>query len=177
MHSSCLLCCGLQSSAARQSEPLANLDRFLALGILSFQIDSEAANHLCSHHHEDCIWHNVPAPSLLRSILRLDEVAAVADMVDFLVKNQFVAITGRLVQSRVLLFRVYIIPYDLPNVQGRLRLREDFVLTTARQYMRVVLSRVLCSSMLWDGNLDGVHEYRRHSLIEVVVSRSALPIQ
>ena len=162
----CPLCCGIKSPTERYPGPLTNLDTFLALGILPLQMDVEVLDQLCSHHHTDNVWYDVLEPKTLKSILRFDEVEAIVDMVNFLVKHHFIAITCRFVQPRHLPLRIYIIPYDLPNVQGRLRLREEAILATARQYMGVVLPQILSNPPLWEGNLDNLHDQTGHPLFE-----------
>jgi len=38
--------------------------------------------------------------------------------------------------------RIYFIPYDLPNVQGKLRVRKENVLNPAKRYMRNLVPRI-----------------------------------
>lgn len=162
----CPLCCSITLPTERYPGPLTDLDSFLALGILPLQVNVEVLDNFCSHHHNDSVWYDVSEPKTLRSILRFDEVEAIVDMVNFLVKNHFIAITCRFVQPEYLPLRVYIIPYDLPNVKGQLRLREETVLASARQYMGVVLPHILSDPLLWAGNLDSLDDPRRHPLFE-----------
>ncbi|PFH51695.1 hypothetical protein AMATHDRAFT_142017 [Amanita thiersii Skay4041] len=72
---------------------------------------------------------------------------------DFLIKHQFVSATYRFDGQQTIVVRIYIIPYDLPNVQGRLRVRRETVLSPARRCMSPLLSRVRRCSKEWEGHL------------------------
>ncbi|KAK0463570.1 uncharacterized protein EV420DRAFT_1618586 [Desarmillaria tabescens] len=67
-------------------------------------------------------------------------------------KHRFVAATYHQSLPSVLVVRIYIIPYDLPGVQGQLRIRKQPVLNRARRSLRLLLSVVEQSAMAWDGS-------------------------
>jgi hypothetical protein len=50
-----------------------------------------------------------------------------------------------------MLLRIYLIPYDLPNVQGKLRVRKSSILNPAKRYMRTLLSRIIQDYDGWRG--------------------------
>ncbi|THH28395.1 hypothetical protein EUX98_g5793 [Antrodiella citrinella] len=99
------------------------------------------------------------------------ELAQFADVQDaafflqaifFLVKHEFVAIQCAAAQVVLggpgllrILVRIYLIPYDLPNVGGRLRVhvREQKVLPMARKQLHALLACVSRNRQEWDGDL------------------------
>jgi hypothetical protein len=60
---------------------------------------------------------------------------------DFLSNNEFIRATYRLLELKTLHIRIYFVPFDLPNVQGRLRIRDEAVMAPARKYLRELLPR------------------------------------
>jgi hypothetical protein len=73
---------------------------------------------------------------------------------DFLINHLFISCTCRLGRlGNVLHVRVYLIPHDLANVQGRLRVRDEAtVLAPARRYLKVLLQRIVQDDTLWEGD-------------------------
>ncbi|KAI6045621.1 hypothetical protein EDC04DRAFT_2634069 [Pisolithus marmoratus] len=69
----------------------------------------------------------------------------------FLADNLFLRATCKFDRSgQVLFIRIYLIPHDLPNVQGRLRCRSAPVIREGRRYLHSTLSLVSRSSRLWN---------------------------
>jgi hypothetical protein len=73
---------------------------------------------------------------------------------DFLVEHKFIIIQCKIGDSGTeLILRVHIIPYDLPGVQGKLRVRnETSDLKPARLCLRNVLPRIVQEKSLWDAH-------------------------
>ena len=94
-------------------------------------------------------WEIFDAPVLLPSVTSTEDDAFLRQL-DFLVNHKFVFATCRLGTSSTLYIRVYLIPFDLSNVQGRLRTRDELVMTPARKYLRVLLPRIVQDMVLWD---------------------------
>ncbi|KAI6005771.1 P-loop containing nucleoside triphosphate hydrolase protein [Pisolithus albus] len=70
--------------------------------------------------------------------------------IGFLTDNLFLRATCKLDRSgQVLLIRVYLIPHDLPSVQGRLRCRSAAVVKEGRRYLHRTLSFISRSPRLW----------------------------
>ncbi|KIK31000.1 hypothetical protein PISMIDRAFT_85861 [Pisolithus microcarpus 441] len=70
--------------------------------------------------------------------------------IGFLADNLFLRATCKLDRSgQVLLIRVYLIPHDLPSVQGRLRCRSAAVIKEGRRYLHSTLSLISRNPRLW----------------------------
>jgi hypothetical protein len=92
---------------------------------------------------------------MLRQLVSLEDDSLLREL-DFLIKHLFIYCTCRLSRLKNVLFiRVYIIPHDLSNVQGSLRVRDEAtILAPARRYLKVLLQRIVQDDTLWEG--DGV---------------------
>lgn len=108
---------------------------------------------VCLHAHAEDGWH-------IFLDLDLDYIDSGSDLIKslrFLVEQHFVAATYRLAHEKSgiqLLIRIYLIPYDLPGVNGRLthnvRKREQGqVLGLARQYMSKLLPQIIQDEESW----------------------------
>lgn len=108
---------------------------------------------VCLHAHAEDGWH-------VFLDLDLDYTDSESDLfksLRFLVEQRFVAATYRLAHEQSgtpLLIRIYLIPYDLPGVNGRLtynvRKREQWqVLGLARQYMSKLLPQIIQDEESW----------------------------
>ncbi len=73
---------------------------------------------------------------------------------DFLVEHDFLIVQCKTGDSgTALILRVYIVPYDLPGVQGKLRIRDESSdLKPARLCLRNVLPRITQEKSLWDAH-------------------------
>jgi hypothetical protein len=125
---------------------LANL---LPAGTIQVSI---APHELCGHAHAEDGWHFFESHNLLPHLTTAEDDSFVRQL-DFLVSHRFVSATCRLTLSReTLIVRIYVIPFDLANVQGKLRVRDEVrVIAPARRYMKELLPRILQDGRLWEG--------------------------
>ncbi|KAF8077645.1 hypothetical protein FPV67DRAFT_1462505 [Lyophyllum atratum] len=146
--SCCAMCTAANSGPNETSEassPYA-LNKLVPAGTLTFQLDQDQEGVACNHAHVGDGWH--PFEGRLFDQRLLTDNALCREM-DFLIKHRFIAATYRLGASAAVL-RVYIIPYDLENIQGRLRIRKEVILAPARRCMRNLLPKVIQSQASWD---------------------------
>lgn len=152
--SSCCDGCSLtpQAPGASSSQsPPFSLANLLPLGTLQFNIIS--TEYHCDHAHAEDGWHDFRPFDLIRKLRKPDFNDALGSALNFLVDNEFIRGTCRLHSPGVLLVRIYIIPFDLPGVQGRLtmRARPKDVPLHARQFLRVVFSNIVQDPSSWAG--------------------------
>ncbi|KAJ7766642.1 P-loop containing nucleoside triphosphate hydrolase protein [Mycena metata] len=128
------------------------LENFLAYGTLSVRLDTDGFAHL---HHELPVspraeddWYLFT--SEIRKHLPSQEDHAVIMELEFLVAQRFISVSFLLVDDNVI-FRIYLIPYDLPRVQGQLRVRKDEILTPARRLLKGLLLKISRSLESWEG--------------------------
>ena len=152
--------CSLQSLdladfAADLAGPYA-LHHFFPAGALRLQLKVKASS--CSHDHQSTSWHHYPGHGGLAGLVRA-EYEQFTRLLDFLIVHKFIAATCCVCSPSyhpMLLIRVYLIPYDLANVEGRLRRRDEAtVLGPARKYLRTVLPRLSRDLGMWEGEADG----------------------
>lgn len=77
----------------------------------------------------------------------------------FLVKERFISVTYRATYDGALAIRIYIIPHDLSNGQGALRIRKESVLNPAKRYMRSLLPRISQNVEKWNGLEKTLEDY------------------
>lgn len=141
------------------------LKYFLPIGtlVLSCSSDDVASTGSCGDH-----WHD-GAHDCLSELILLEDTE-LAHNIAFLTSNKFVAATFRRITRKEsltahLFVRIYLIPFDLANVGGVLRRRDEaIILHPARKHLRALLSRIRCDYSSWDGNVsidaqDVVHRY------------------
>ena len=76
----------------------------------------------------------------------------VLESLSFLVEHEFARITSNFLSIHaLLLLRVYLIPYDLPGVQGRLMNRQEHILGHYKRSMREILPKMISESDYWRG--------------------------
>lgn len=76
----------------------------------------------------------------------------VLESLSFLVEHEFTRITLKFLPLHsLLLLRVYLIPYDLPGVQGRLMNRQEHILGHYRRLMRDILPKLISDGDYWRG--------------------------
>jgi hypothetical protein len=133
--------------------PAYHLQNFFAVGTVELAIAFEDSTdyQLCSHTHAEDGWHVFDRQTFYRLLTTPTDDATLRQL-EFLVKNRFLELTWLLLQSkRLLCFRVYMIPYDLPGVQGRLRRRDEhLILNPARKYLMQLLPRIVQDVTLWN---------------------------
>ncbi|KAI0070956.1 hypothetical protein K474DRAFT_1776489 [Panus rudis PR-1116 ss-1] len=162
MPSHCSLCCKscLTDNAVAQlgsenapSQPLSDLGNFLPAGTLTLALGSRTIP--CEHNHASDGWHTLPSYADLSQVAHPD-CDSLLRMLDFLTEKLFVYATCKLAddaESLLLFVRVYMIPYDLPNVQGRLRTRDEAdVVGPARRYLRTILPQIVQDHADWEGD-------------------------
>lgn len=141
---SCLLCCetcirnGVGNEHDESAQDPFSLDNLLSAGTITVDVHDY---HLpCVHIHANDAWHPVPFRQL--SIYPEDDVFR---MISFLTEHRFLRATCCLGTSRALYIRIYIIPTDLPNVQGILRRRSKAVLKEGVHYLQLLLPMIVQS--------------------------------
>lgn len=76
----------------------------------------------------------------------------VLEGLSFLVEHEFARVALNFLSPRgLLLLRVYLIPYDLPGVQGRLMNRQEHILGHYKRYMREILPKLISNIDYWRG--------------------------
>lgn len=74
------------------------------------------------------------------------------ESLSFLVKHEFARVTSNFSSLHaLLLLRVYLVPYDLPGVQGRLMNRQEHILVRYRRSMRDILPKIISDGDYWRG--------------------------
>lgn len=144
--------CHLSSIAVRAPEtdtgPYA-LTNFLPAGTLALAAPSAASS--CNSHHA-AGWHHWPGTSELTDNAQ-SEQTSISRLLDFLIHHEFIVASCRIESAAELYVRIYLVPFDLRNVEGRLRRRDETtVLNPARKYMRALLSRLTRDVDSWNGH-------------------------
>lgn len=139
--------CGSDSLGPDSAGPFA-VENLLPAGTLSLPIAQK-----CDHSHPTEGWHRFPGKALLPHLTDQDSEMLCHHLV-FLVEHKFLAIQCKIGDSGMaLILRVYIIPYDLSGVQGKLRVRnETSDLKPARLCMQNVLPRIVQEKSFWDAH-------------------------
>lgn len=97
----------------------------------------------------------LPSKSQDLANLLVPEESAFVKAIYFLLQNDFIATQCAVRRGTVrasLLMRIYVVPYDLPGMHGRLRLRDQKVLGPAGRHLRILLARVSRNSNDWEGS-------------------------
>ncbi|EGO21281.1 hypothetical protein SERLADRAFT_452413 [Serpula lacrymans var. lacrymans S7.9] len=77
----------------------------------------------------------------------------ILNSIEFLIEHRFIRATGRLGTGGQFLFvRIYLIPHDLPNVQGKLRNRSDIIKREGKKCLQTLLDRIVQDQGNWDGD-------------------------
>ncbi|KAJ7772943.1 SNF2 family N-terminal domain-containing protein [Mycena maculata] len=129
-----------------------SLTNFLAYGTISVCLRPDALDQL----HHECQadpmvaqdgWNGFSADLLLKSLGNTEDYSLIREM-EFLIREKFLY-ASYWVKNDSLLIRIYLIPYDLPGVQGRLRVRTDNILGPARRYLSSLLPKISRSPDSW----------------------------
>lgn len=156
----CSLCCSSCTSrpgvTPTQHDATAGafaLQNLLPAGTLSLPISQTDLRNTCDHSHTAEGWHNFLGEPLLPQLTD-QENETLCRHLDFLVDHKFLVIRCKVGDSKTaLILRVYIIPYDLSGVQGKLRVRDEATeLRPARVCLRNVMPRVIQDRSLWDSH-------------------------
>ncbi|EKM55021.1 uncharacterized protein PHACADRAFT_142857 [Phanerochaete carnosa HHB-10118-sp] len=131
------------------------LQHSLPAGALHLSLKSNGIT--CSEHLHPDVWHHYPGNGHLASLLQAED-EQFTRLLDFLITHKFIAATCRICApsgSSRLYIRVYLIPHDLANVEGRLRQRDETaVLAPARKYLRTLLLKLSRIHSLWEGEME-----------------------
>ncbi|SRR6266702_3460424 len=155
----CTICCSSCSSGSVPGlhndsvvGPLS-VQNLLPAGTLSLPISQTELGSICNHSHPVEDWHSFLGEALL-PYLTDHEDETLCRHLSFLVEHKFLSVQCRIGGSgKVLVLRTYIIPYDLPGAQGKLRVRDEAsVLKPARLCLRNVVPRILQDEHLWDAH-------------------------
>lgn len=130
------------------SEAPYALTNLIAAGTLILQLNPDQQEVVCDHAHYEDGWYpfNGSTPN---HCLLIDD--AFRREIEFLIKHQFISVTYRLGTSSIVFLRIYIVPYDLGGIQGKLRIRKENVLIPARRFMRALLPNISQSRDYWNG--------------------------
>lgn len=155
MSSTCPSCCPACTEKnlhflSRKSaiDPYA-LEFLLPVGTLTIGFDSMAPDVVCGHAHADDGWHPFDS-TLFAEYFNADDNTLWLG-IKFLTKHHFISTTYRLKSPTTAFLRIYIIPYDLGNVQGKLRVRKEAILAPARRYLKSLLPRITQNPESWQG--------------------------
>ncbi|KAJ6490765.1 P-loop containing nucleoside triphosphate hydrolase protein [Mycena vitilis] len=127
------------------------LRHFLSYGTLHIAVpDLEHDSQLTGQRLAEDGWNSFAAAQFLRYIHDQDDHALLCAL-DFLVLQEFISASFLLVGTASILIRIYLIPYDLPGVQGRLRVRRDEVVGRARRCLAGLLPKISRNHECWEG--------------------------
>ncbi|TFK61006.1 hypothetical protein BDN72DRAFT_850036 [Pluteus cervinus] len=157
-NSCCEACCNTlahsgnphNESGPSQPSPYA-LQNLLPVGTVHLSVVNDATPTLCTHNHAEDGWHPFQGSLFLGWLTRLADDALCGEL-DFLIKNRFLEATYQAYNENTVIIRIYLIPYDLRHVQGKLRIRKDAVLGPARRYLRKLLPLISQSKATWKGS-------------------------
>ena len=129
------------------------MQNLLPAGTLSLPISQTGLGSICNHSHPVEDWHPFLGEALL-PYLTDHEDETLCRHLSFLVEHKFLSVQCKVGDSgKVLVLRAYVIPYDLPGAQGKLRVRDEAsVLKPARLCLRNVVPRILQDEHLWDAH-------------------------
>lgn len=159
LESPCPICCASCASGPAALVPEnANVGPFsvqklLPAGTLSLPISQTELVNVCDHSHGPEDWHTFLGEALLPHLTDR-ESETLCRHLDFLAEHKFLSVQCKFGESgTALILRVYIIPYDLPGVQGKLRVRDEAsVSKPARLCLRNVMSRIIQDKSLWNAH-------------------------
>lgn len=149
------------------------IENLLASGTIRLTLAQDALFHdICDHSHSEDGWHffrgALMAPHLLNSPENI-----FARELDFLVKHQFISATYRVFAHTTVFVRIYLIPYDLRNVNGSLNLlvRRPDILRQANSCLKRLLPRIIQDL----GNWEGVDSASTSALQPLICSDNVFP--
>ncbi|KIM48685.1 hypothetical protein M413DRAFT_437870 [Hebeloma cylindrosporum] len=103
----------------------------------------------CVHRHEEDGWHAFQSGWLIQCLQNSAEDLALIQGLAFLILHNFVRATCRGDHHGRLVLRIYLVQFDLSNVQGRLRVRKENILSAGRRHMRTLLPKLSQSLDKW----------------------------
>jgi len=127
-----------------------SLKNLLPVGSVFVKLEIETQHLICDHTHAQDGWHNFNAHSIIPHLCDPGDISF-CRQIEFLVKHRFIMATYRASNGATMALRIYLIPYDLSNVQGKLRVRVENVLAPAKRYLRQLLPRIINNEEIWNG--------------------------
>ncbi|KAJ7154205.1 hypothetical protein C8R46DRAFT_1356943 [Mycena filopes] len=129
------------------------LHNFLAYGTISMRLEVDAIQQFRpevqdSATSEEDGW-TAFSPDTIRKYLGQEDQLTI-NQLDFLVLKKFISVSFSLLENSIV-FRIYLIPYDLARVQGQLRVRKDEVLGPARRLLKSLIPRLSRNPECWEG--------------------------
>lgn len=152
----CPSCCGGCFVAEIPSEPFDDAPyslgnpSILPVGNVSVKLGVEPQHLICDHTHAQDGWHNFKAHSIIPHLSDSEDISFCRQL-EFLVQHRFIIATYRGTYDAAMSVRIYLIPYDLPNLEGKLRGRGDSVLAPAKRYLRQLFPRIINNEEIWNG--------------------------
>ncbi|KAH9950194.1 SNF2 family N-terminal domain-containing protein [Amylocystis lapponica] len=162
--------------------PFEALDNFLPAGTLKFLLSGDSCLKAWKPRIASDGWYFFPGHGILNDFIvdenTSDEDHDASDLVlllDVLIEHHFIAATCFIgLPGHTLYVRVYLIPFDLANVQGQLRMRDETsVLSPSRPRLKLLLSRICQGSQKWEGQPS---TKRQSLLAETVDNRSMIDL-
>ncbi|KAF9556010.1 hypothetical protein CPC08DRAFT_711560 [Agrocybe pediades] len=158
---SCTSCCPgcrlERPSFAGTSSPFS-LINLLPFGTLHLLVSANTQHLLCEHMHAEDGWHLFQEANLVPHLARSEDITF-CQQLGFLVMHRFISATYMAGENEQMIVRIYLIPYDLANVRGELRIRKPNILVPAKKYMRDLLPRISQNTGLWNGQRDAGVRY------------------
>ena len=153
MSTDCPSCCPdcliTKPTSPRSDSPYA-LPKLLQAGTVTLNVSADICHAICNHNHAEDDWHHFDE-SGISSRLNDPQCTIFCRELEFLVKQSFISVTFRCSDDGQIILRIYLIPFDLPNVQGKLRVRKSNILNPAKRYMRTLLSQIIQDQNEWLG--------------------------
>ena len=148
--SCCAGCFVAEISSEPSNESPYSLENLLPVGCVFVKLAIEPQHLICDHTHAQDGWHYFNAHSVIPH-LSVSEDISFCRQIEFLVKHRFIMATYRATYDAAMALRIYLIPYDLSNVQGKLRVRGESVLAPAKRYLRQLLPKIINNEEVWKG--------------------------
>ncbi|KAI0343105.1 hypothetical protein BDW22DRAFT_1356676 [Trametopsis cervina] len=153
-------CSSVQEDTGTHPDPY-NLTHLLPVGtlVLYFESSTSMSGVFCTDH-----WHRYDDLTRARTTPQDEQLI---HMLNFLTSHKFIAHQCKAFPGRGefaaapsrLHIRIFLIPFDLPNVGGVLRRREEgTILNPARKYMHTLLSRITRDTASWEGAVNKAGE-------------------
>ena len=150
----CPSCCAGCFLAEIPSEPSNgtpySLKNLLPIGNIFVNLGIRPQHLICDHTHAEDGWHNFDAHPIIPYLASPEDISF-CHQIEFLVKHRFIMATYRATQAATMVLRIYLIPYDLSNVQGKLWVRMENVLAPVKRYLWQLLPRVISNKKIWKG--------------------------
>ncbi|TFK54619.1 hypothetical protein OE88DRAFT_1693397 [Heliocybe sulcata] len=125
------------------------LANYLPAGVIILPLLDD--NLCCDHTHVEDGWHLFSAQAHIGHVENSADDVLLRSM-DFLTAKYFIFPTCRRPKGiRSIYVRVYIIPFDLAGIQGRLRARHPEIIKEAGKAIRAITGRILQDKNLWQG--------------------------